>query len=386
MSATKDGKYVTHMVGNALQFDLPVRYKTLEPIGRGQFGCVFRALDSATGEGVAIKKLYKPFESKYHSKMTYREMKLLLHMRHDNSNILQILDVYSPAPHHDAVYMVTELMDENLSKIKGHSMITVDHIFFFMYQILRGLKFAHSAGIVHRDLKPENILIKKNLDLKIGDWGLGRSMQDDGGAMTGYVQTRWYRAPELLLNRCLGHESRYDAKVDMWSVGCIFYELLTGRVLFQGQDDSLSQLKCIIELHGLPPTSELAGLVAGGPEPEPGSQTDLQKLLSWVESEIPNYKTPQTVSAKLQQLVPGLDPDSVALINELLVFNPERRLAAHEAINQPLFLSKQLHDPTDEPNCPHFDDAFEHAKGSSVEQWRHEILAMCQHEDHPVSV
>ena len=97
-----------------------------------------------------------------------------------------------------------------------------------MYQLLRGLKYIHSANVLHRDLKPSNILLNANGELKICDLGLARVASD---AMTEYVGTRWYRAPELLLN-----SSTYTTAIDMWSVGCIFLELMTGRPLFPGRD------------------------------------------------------------------------------------------------------------------------------------------------------
>jgi p38 MAP kinase len=114
---------------------------------------------------------------------------------------------------------------------------------YFLYQILRGLKYVHSAGVIHRDLKPSNILINENCDLKICDFGLAR-IQDP--QMTGYVSTRYYRAPEIMLTW-----QKYDVAVDIWSTGCIFAEMLEGKPLFPGKDH-VHQFSIITELLGTP--------------------------------------------------------------------------------------------------------------------------------------
>jgi p38 MAP kinase len=106
------------------------------------------------------------------------------------------------------------------------------------------LKYVHSAGVVHRDLKPSNILINENCDLKICDFGLAR-IQDP--QMTGYVSTRYYRAPEIMLTW-----QKYDVEVDIWSAGCIFAEMLEGKPLFPGKDH-VNQFSIITELLGTPP-------------------------------------------------------------------------------------------------------------------------------------
>lgn len=112
---------------------------------------------------------------------------------------------------------------------------------YFMYQLLRGLKYVHSANVLHRDLKPSNLFLNANCDLKIGDFGLARTTSETN-FMTEYVVTRWYRAPELLLN-C----SKYTAAIDIWSVGCILAEILTRVPLFPGKN-YLQQLLLITKV------------------------------------------------------------------------------------------------------------------------------------------
>ena len=135
-------------------------------------------------------------------------------------------------------------MDLDLNNIIKIQKLTDDQVKFIIYQIMRGLKYIHSAGIIHRywsplsllqteysprrDLKPSNLAVNEDCDLKILDFGLARPTDAE---MTGYVATRWYRAPEIMLNWM-----HYNQTVDIWSVGCIMAELLTGRPLFPGDD------------------------------------------------------------------------------------------------------------------------------------------------------
>lgn len=109
-----------------------------------------------------------------------------------------------------------------------------DHCQYFIYQTLRALKAMHSANVLHRDLKPSNLLLNANCDLKVCDFGLARSaasQEDNSGFMTEYVATRWYRAPEIMLTF-----KEYTKAIDVWSVGCILAEMLSGKPLFPGKD------------------------------------------------------------------------------------------------------------------------------------------------------
>lgn len=130
---------------------------------------------------------------------------------------------------------MTELMEADLHKlIYSKHQLSDDHYQYFMYQLLRGVLFLHSANIMHRDLKPSNILVNMNCDLKICDFGLARGFGGDDDPnqqqeKTIYVVTRWYRAPEVMLN-----QQHYTEALDVWSIGCIFGELMMRATLFQG--------------------------------------------------------------------------------------------------------------------------------------------------------
>uniref|UniRef100_A0A8C7Z1D8 mitogen-activated protein kinase n=1 Tax=Oryzias sinensis TaxID=183150 RepID=A0A8C7Z1D8_9TELE len=317
---------------NKTVWEVPERYQNLSPVGSGAYGSVCSSYDVKTCLKVAVKKLSRPFQSIIHAKRTYRELRLLKHMKHEN--VIGLLDVFTPATSLDEfsdVYLVTHLMGADLNNIVKCQKLTDDHVQFLIYQILRGLKYIHSAGIVHRDLKPSNLAVNEDCELKILDFGLARHTDDE---MTGYVATRWYRAPEIMLNWM-----HYNMTVDIWSVGCIMAELLTGRTLFPGTDH-IDQLKLIMMLVGTP-----------GPE-----------LLMKISSE------PVSVRKRpLWRCFPALAPVSVDLLEKMLVLDTDKRITASEALAHPYFA--QYHDPDDEPEAEPYDQSFE-SRELEIEEWR----------------
>jgi p38 MAP kinase len=145
---------------NRCTFDLPQRYQNLVSVGHGAFGQVVSADDALTNKRVAIKKVHRPFQSPAHAIRTYRELKLLQFMSHEN--IIGLLDLFSPATTPEEInelYFVTDLMGADLNVIIKTQHLSEEHVRFIVYQVLRGLKYIHSAGIVHRDLKPSNLAV-----------------------------------------------------------------------------------------------------------------------------------------------------------------------------------------------------------------------------------
>eukprot|EP01086_Lenisia_limosa_P007491 TRINITY_DN27328_c0_g1_i1.p1 TRINITY_DN27328_c0_g1~~TRINITY_DN27328_c0_g1_i1.p1 ORF type:complete len:303 (-),score=81.45 TRINITY_DN27328_c0_g1_i1:75-983(-) len=227
------------------------------------------------------------------------------------------------------VYWVTDLMETDLHQIiKSPQPLTDAHVQFFVYQILRGLKYIHSGNVLHRDLKPSNLLVNANCDLKICDFGLSRvaAPKDQGGDgfMTLYVTTRWYRAPEILLS-C----KEYTKAVDMWSVGCIFAELLGRRALFPGRD-YMHQLQLIFDVVGTPSTEELELI-------------ESEKARRFVQA------LPAKKRCSFSRLYPNSSAPALALLKRMLVFDPRKRITVSEALADPYLAP--LHDPTDEPEC-----------------------------------
>uniref|UniRef100_A0A8C1RH29 mitogen-activated protein kinase n=1 Tax=Cyprinus carpio TaxID=7962 RepID=A0A8C1RH29_CYPCA len=302
---------------NKTIWEVPVRYQNLSPVGSGAYGSVCSAYDEKTGLKVAVKKLSRPFQSIIHAKRTYRELRLLKHMKHEN--VIGLLDVFTPATsleEFNDVYLVTHLMGADLNNIVKCQKLTDDHVQFLIYQILRGLKYIHSADIIHRDLKPSNLAVNEDCELKILDFGLARHTDDE---MTGYVATRWYRAPEIMLNWM-----HYNMTVDIWSVGCIMAELLTGRTLFPGTDRIL--------------------------------------FLSF----------PPSLTCKKFSVNCTMAPTARKLENpfeaeKMLVLDTDKRITAPEALAHPYFA--QYHDPDDEPEAEPFDQSFE-SQELDIEEWK----------------
>eukprot|EP00826_Nyctotherus_ovalis_P055259 TRINITY_DN7324_c0_g1_i23.p1 TRINITY_DN7324_c0_g1~~TRINITY_DN7324_c0_g1_i23.p1 ORF type:complete len:358 (-),score=99.27 TRINITY_DN7324_c0_g1_i23:301-1347(-) len=213
-------------------FTVPKRYEYIKVIGQGAYGVVCSAMDKLKGRKVAIKKVPNAFADLIDAKRIVREIKLLNFYNHEN--IVALLDVLKPESRtgFEDIYFVNDLMETDLHRvIYSQQDLTDDHIQYFMYQILRGVLHIHSSSVIHRDLKPSNLLLNKNCDLKICDFGLARALETGGvdNLLTEYVVTRWYRAPEVILNA-----SNYTKELDIWSVGCIMAELLGRTPLFPG--------------------------------------------------------------------------------------------------------------------------------------------------------
>lgn len=205
-------------------FDVLDRYEVqyTKPLGEGSYGTICNAWDKEEKTMVAIKKNRNVFSfDAWYQKRIYRELRILRHLDHEN--IINLIDLIPPKSYEEFtdVYLVTEKMETDLRRIiDSDQEITEEHIQYFLHQMLSGLMYIHSANILHRDLKPENILINSDCSVKICDFGLSRSFdfENDNPVMsTPYVATRWYRAPELLLQ-----SRNADRGIDIWSVGCIF--------------------------------------------------------------------------------------------------------------------------------------------------------------------
>lgn len=249
------------------------------------------------------------------------------------------------------------------------------------------MKYVHSAGVVHRDLKPSNILINENCDLKICDFGLAR-IQDP--QMTGYVSTRYYRAPEIMLTW-----QKYDVEVDIWSAGCIFAEMLEGKPLFPGKDH-VNQFSIITELLGTPPDDVIQTICSENVSSE--LAPILHRIGAWAneylshqfrhyassslcrsasanpwrtssEMPMPMVRDFNSHSPTLLSFGASVDKDlAVDLLERMLVFDPKKRVRAGEALAHQYLTP--YHDPTDEPVAQEkFDWSFNDAD-LPVDTWK----------------
>lgn len=233
-----------------------LEYELIDVIGRGSYGTVFKALEKKTQAFVAIKKIKQVFDDLPDTQRILREIKFLKCL--DHPNIIRPHTVLTPrnAAAYNTIYVVLEYMDCDLgSAIKlNKGDFDPDHYRFFLFQMLNGLRCLHAADIFHRDIKPANILVNADCKLKICDFGLSRIASEgdvlgDDNIWTSYVVSRWYRAPELFY--ATGESLKYTKSIDIWSVGCIFAELLLGYPLFSGKTTT-TQFALIVETLGSP--------------------------------------------------------------------------------------------------------------------------------------
>ncbi|KAF3794803.1 Mitogen-activated protein kinase 3 [Nymphaea thermarum] len=303
-------------------FEVDTKYIPIKPIGRGAYGIVCSSINRETNEKVAIKKIHNAFDNRVDALRTLRELMLLRHLRHEN--VIALKDIMLPTNRSNFrdVYLVYELMDTDLHQIiKSSQALSNDHCQYFLFQLLRGLKYLHSANILHRDLKPGNLLVNANCDLKICDFGLARTSSGKGEFMTEYVVTRWYRAPELL---CCDN---YGPSIDVWSVGCIFAELLGRKPIFPGKE-CLDQLKLIIN-------------VLGSMEECNFDFIDNPRARKYLKS------LPFSPGTPLARLYPHANPLAIDLLQRMLVFDPSKRISVADALQHPYMAP--LYDPRVDP-------------------------------------
>ncbi|CCD24476.1 mitogen-activated serine/threonine-protein kinase SLT2 NDAI_0D01620 [Naumovozyma dairenensis CBS 421] len=323
-------------------FTVDKRFQLIKEIGHGAYGvvCSARFAEAVEETTVAIKKVTNVFSKTLLCKRSLRELKLLRHFRgHKNITCLYDMDiVFYPDGSFNGLYLYEELMECDMHQIiKSSQPLTDAHYQSFIYQILCGLKYIHSADVLHRDLKPGNLLVNADCQLKICDFGLARGFSENpvenNQFLTEYVATRWYRAPEIMLSY-----QGYTKAIDIWSTGCILAEFLGGKPIFKGKD-YVDQLNRILEVLGTPPDETLRRI---------GSKN--------VQDYIHNLGYIPKVP--FVNLYPNANLQALDLLEKMLAFDPQRRITVDEALEHP-YLSV-WHDPSDEPVCSEkFEFSFE---------------------------
>ena len=359
-------------------WELDEKYTLIKRLGQGSGGSVFSAKNKLTGEKVAIKEVYNIFDDYIGARRMLREISVMILLTHPC--IIKIKEVIIKNSDFNTLFIVMEYAETDLRKIiKSPSFLDHEQVRYLFYQALVGLRYMHSANILHRDLKPANILINSDCSLKICDFGLSRSMEtslniterenievkdavEPGKAdilmrelfidttgrgkkrkLSGHVVTRWYRAPELILL-----DKNYDRQIDVWSLGCVFAELLTmmrdnapyyiergpifpGKSCFPLSPDignssfkngypasDKDQLNVIMEILGTPCDEDLQCF-------------DNSMAISYIKSFSINEKKP------LNLLFPGSTPEEIDVLTKMLVFNRQKRITLDELLEHPYF-------------------------------------------------
>ncbi|XP_044032984.1 serine/threonine-protein kinase MAK isoform X9 [Siniperca chuatsi] len=290
------------------------RYTTLKQLGDGTYGSVLMGRSNESGELVAIKRMKRKFYS-WEECMNLREVKSLKKLNH--ANVVKLKEVIRENDH---LYFVFEYMKENLYQLmKDRKKLFPESVIRnISFQILQGLTFIHKHGFFHRDMKPENLLCMGPELIKIADFGLAREIRSKP-PYTDYVSTRWYRAPEVLLR-----SSTYSSPIDLWAVGCIMAELYTLRPLFPGN----SEVDEIFKI------CQVLGTVKKTDWPE-GYQ-----LASAM-----NFRFPQCVPTHLKTLIPNASNEAIALMKDMLQWDPKKRPTAVQALRYPYFQVGQILGP-----------------------------------------
>jgi len=343
-----DLTYHSEFVGHD-EYIIPLRYTLVRVIGGNYNNYVLKVIEPSTNRYYAIKRLRFTNYDLITVKRIVREMEILLHLRKRGNNIIQLVDMYIPYDKSDFsdVYLVAELNGGSLHGImRSKQELTNVHAQAFVYQILRGLKYIHSAGILHRDLTPRHILTNRDCEIAIGDFSTARGINVrsstssgnsnsnigntsssttndnyplnlDNNGLTFDTVTLTYRAPELLFE-----STNYGPEIDVWSVGCILYEILNKKhhKLFNGHGP-IDQLKKIAAILGPFRKEDFKNC----------NPLIIDLVLKIIRNDIPDNPIPW------EDLVPEENYLGHDLLKKLLCLNPEHRITVDDALNHPYF-------------------------------------------------
>ncbi|PWN90064.1 Pkinase-domain-containing protein [Acaromyces ingoldii] len=288
-------------------------YERLNHIEEGSYGVVFRARDKETGEIVALKKLKMDKETNGFPITSLREIRTLMEAAHENVVRVREIVVGDTLTQ---IFIVMDFIEHDLKTLL-HTQTTpflASEVKTLMRQLLSAISLLHRNWIIHRDLKTSNLLMNNRGQIKLADFGLARMYGEPTGEMTPLVVTLWYRAPELLL----GAET-YDTAIDMWSIGCIFAELITKDPLLPARNET-EQIYKIFRLLGYPTEDSWPGVT---------SLPNAPSLLS-KGSALPPY-------SQLRKKFPYSTEQTIDLLQKLLTLDPRRRITADEALQHPYF-------------------------------------------------
>ncbi|KAJ2394298.1 hypothetical protein GGI23_004742 [Coemansia sp. RSA 2559] len=287
-------------------------YEKVNRIGEGTYGIVYRARHKKTKQLVALKRMRVDVNDNSQGLplSSFREIALLKRLRHPNIvNVIEIAAGHSI----DSIFMVMEYCDNDLGTLLDNmrTPFTESEVKGLLHQLLRGLEYCHNNYVIHRDLKPPNVLLTRAGELKVADFGLARLFHEPRRPMTPQVATLWYRAPELILG-----SSDYTKAIDLWSVGCMFGELLVHRPFMPGRGEQ-EQMELIAKMIGAPNERIWPGY----------HQLPLA----------PDIRIPENKYNKLKLAVRGVSEQTILLLNAFLTYDPRKRISVQAALDHPYF-------------------------------------------------
>ncbi|CAF3468617.1 unnamed protein product [Rotaria socialis] len=282
-------------------------YVKLEKLGEGTYATVYKGKSHLMNGYIALKEIR--LEQEEGAPCTaLREVSLLKGLKHNN-----IVSLYDIIFNQTTLTLVFEYVEKDLKQYMDDcaNILNIKNVRLFLFQLLRGLDYCHSKKILHRDLKPQNLLINERGELKLADFGLARIKSFPTKTYSHEVVTLWYRPPDVLLG-----STEYSTPIDIWAVGCIFYEMACGRPLFAGTKVD-EELYLIFKCLGTPNEKSLPGVT---------TNPDFQAL------RLPYYH-----GESLNHLAPRLDQNGIDLLEQFLRYNPHSRISAHDAMMHKFF-------------------------------------------------
>lgn len=284
-------------------------YTKLDKLGEGTYATVFRGKSRLTDTIVALKEIRLEHEEGAPC-TAIREISLLKDLKH--ANIVTLHDiVHTPK----SMMLVFEFLEKDLKSYMDecNGILSLSNVKLFLFQLLRGLNYCHKRKILHRDLKPQNLLINQKGELKLADFGLARAKSVPTKTYSNEVVTLWYRPPDVLLG-----STEYDASIDMWGVGCIFYEMVSGRPMFPGSTAE-NELILIFKMLGTPNETSWPGI---------------SNNHDFVAGRFPIYRPEQ-----LHNYIPRIENDGLDLLKKFIAYEPSMRASACEAMLHRYFAS-----------------------------------------------
>ena len=283
------------------------RYEKVKFLGRGTYGEVWMALDKKTNSSVAVKQIRIVEEGEGIHFTALREIMILQELKHPN--VIQLSDIfYKNSNIHLVIELAENALNDLIPKLPEDEALTKG----LMKQILEGVAYMHENSVLHRDLKPGNLLVTKSGEVKVTDFGTAKIICDSDAPKSTGICTLWYQSPELLFGT-----KHYGKSMDMWSVGCIFAELLSKHPFFPG-NSAIDQLSKIFNTLGTPSEDEWTGM-----------------------NYLPNY-LPFSASPRIsfKRAFPKASDSAIKLLSELFTYNPSKRISAHDALESDYFASE----------------------------------------------